>query len=137
MVIPRPMHVVIVDDDPEVVTGLRRVLQAAEPDWLISTASNGREALSLISDERVDVVITDLHMPVMDGFQLLGQLERSHPETIRIVHSSHTATLATQLLRYLAHNVLTKPTPARDIVAMARWGVHAAGAVRRYEAAEA
>lgn len=131
------MHVVIVDDDPEVVTGLRRVLHSAEPEWLISTANNGKEALSLMSGEKVDVVITDLHMPEMDGFQLLGQLERAHPETIRIVHSSHTATLATQLMRYLAHNVLTKPTPARDIVAMARWAVHAAGAVRRYEACEA
>lgn len=137
MVIPRPMHIVIVDDDPEVIAGLRRLLQAAEPEWLISSANNGREALALMSGEKVDVVITDLHMPVMDGFKLLAQLERSHPETIRIVHSSHTAMLATQLLRYLAHNMLTKPTPAADIVAMARWAVHAAGAVRRHEIYEA
>lgn len=137
LVIPRPVHVVIVDDDPEVVTALRRMLRAAEPDWLISTANNGREALAKLAGQKADVVVTDLHMPVMDGFQLLAQLERSHPETIRIVHSSHTATLATQLLRYLAHNVLQKPTSASEIIALLRWAVSAAGSVRRHEAAGA
>jgi YesN/AraC family two-component response regulator len=120
-----------------VVTALRRMLRAAEPDWLISTANNGREALAKLAGQKADVVVTDLHMPVMDGFQLLAQLERSHPETIRIVHSSHTATLATQLLRYLAHNVLQKPTSASEIIALLRWAVSAAGSVRRHEAAGA
>jgi YesN/AraC family two-component response regulator len=134
---PRPLHVVLVDDDPEVLSAMKRMLRAAEPEWLISTASNGKQALSLMDGENVDVVVTDLHMPVMDGFQLLAKLERSHPETIRIVHSSHTATLATELLRFLAHNVLTKPTPAAEIVAVLRWAVSAAGAVRRHpEAAD-
>ncbi|MGC4094160.1 MAG: response regulator [Polyangiaceae bacterium] len=136
--IPRPMHLVLVDDDPEVLTAMGRMLRAAEPNWLISMAKNGREALNLLSEQKADVVVTDLHMPVMDGFQLLQRLERSHPETIRIVHSSHTATLATELLRYLAHNVLTKPTPASQVLALLRWAVRAAGDVRRHpEAAEA
>lgn len=132
LVIPRPVHVVIVDDDPEVLTALRRMLSAAEPDWLISTANDGRKALEVFAKQKVDVVLTDLHMPVMDGFQLLAELERSHPETVRIVHSSHTATLATQLLRYLAHNVLSKPTSASEIVALLRWAVSASGTVGRH-----
>ncbi|MFZ5896646.1 MAG: response regulator transcription factor [Myxococcota bacterium] len=136
LVIPRPLHVLLVDDDPEVVTALKRMLRAAEPEWLISTANNGREALAFVNRQTVDVLVTDLHMPVMDGFQLLAQLARSHPETIRIVHSSHTATLATELLRYLAHNVLTKPTPAPEILALLRWAVRSSGSVRRHEARE-
>lgn len=132
LVMPRPPHIVLVDDDPEVVTAMKRMLRAAEPAWLISTAENGKQALALMDGETVDVVVTDLHMPVMDGFQLLAKLERSHPGTIRIVHSSHTATLATELLRFLAHNVLSKPTPAADILALLRWAVDAAGAVRRH-----
>jgi DNA-binding NtrC family response regulator len=129
---PRPPRIVIVDDDPEVLSALRRMLRAAEPDWVVSTASNGRKALELMVDETVDVVVTDLHMPEMDGFQLLQRLERSHPETIRIVHSSHTAMLATELLRFLAHNVISKPTPATDILALLRWAVRSAGAFRRH-----
>jgi len=129
---PRPAHILLVDDDPEVLSGLRRMLHASEPEWLISTASTGRRALELMEHERVDVVLTDLHMPEMDGYELLRILEKSHPETIRIVHSSHTATLATELLRYLAHNVVAKPADPRELVALLRWAVNAAGAFRRH-----
>lgn len=121
----------VVDDDPKVLAALRRVLRAAEPEWVVRTASNGRQALEMIAEDGADVVVTDLHMPVMDGFQLLQRLERSHPETIRIVHSSHTAMLATELLRFLAHNVIAKPTPASEIIELLRWAVRAAGSVLR------
>jgi CheY-like chemotaxis protein len=127
---PRPPRIVVVDDDPNVLAALRRMLRAAEPDWVVRTASSGPEALEMMVHETVDVVVTDLHMPGMDGFKLLQRLERSHPETIRIVHSSHTAMLATELLRFLAHNVIAKPTPAGEIVAMLRWAVRSAGALR-------
>lgn len=130
-ILPRPPRIVVVDDDPKVLAALRRVIRAAEPDWIVVTAANGRQALELMGEGAVDVVVTDLHMPVMDGFQLLQRLERSHPETIRIVHSSHTAMLATELLRFLAHNVIAKPTPATEIVALLRWAVRSAGAVLR------
>lgn len=132
LVMPRPAHILLVDDDPDVLSGLRRMLHAAEPDWLISTASSGRKALQLMEHERVDVVVTDLHMPEMDGYELLRNLEKSHPETIRIVHSSHTATLATELLRYLAHNVVAKPADPKQLVALLRWAVSAVGGVRRH-----
>lgn len=131
-IIARPPRVVVVDDDPKVLAALRRVLRAAEPGWSVRTAVNGRQALELIAEDSADVVVTDLHMPVMDGFQLLQRLERSHPETIRIVHSSHTAMLATELLRFLAHNVIAKPTPASELVELVRWAMRAAGSVLRH-----
>jgi DNA-binding NtrC family response regulator len=129
---PRPPRLVVVDDDPKVLAALRRVLRAAEPDWVVRTASDGRQALEMLAEDAVDVVVTDLNMPVMDGFQLLQRLERSHPETIRIVHSSHTAMLATGLLRFLAHNVIAKPTSAKEIVEVLRRAVRSAGSVLRY-----
>ena len=128
----RPPRIVVVDDDPKVLSALRRVLRAAEPDWVVRTAANGQKALEMIAADSADVVVTDLHMPVMDGFQLLQRLERSHPETIRIVHSSHTAMLATELLRFLAHNVIAKPTAAAEIVELLRWAVRSAGSVLRH-----
>jgi YesN/AraC family two-component response regulator len=131
---PRAPRILLVDDDPEVVSGLRRMLKAAEPSWEIRTAKNGREALELVEAELIDVIVTDLNMPEVDGFQLLRRMERSHPETIRIVHSSHTATLAQELLRFLAHNVVPKPTAAAEMLTLLRWAVRAAGGVLRHVA---
>jgi YesN/AraC family two-component response regulator len=127
--------VLLVDDDPEVLAALRRMLRVAEPDWLVITANNGKKALERLAEEQFDVVVTDLNMPEMDGFQLLQRLERSHPETIRIVHSSHTGMLATELVRYLAHNVIKKPTSPAEIIALLRWAARASGAVDRHSAA--
>ena len=125
------------DDEPEVLAGLRRILRAAEPDWVVITANNGKKALERLVEEQVDVLVTDLNMPEMDGFQLLQRVERSHPGTIRIVHSSHTGMLATELLRYLAHNVIKKPTAPNEIHALLRWAARAAGAVDRHSEASA
>jgi len=132
LIVPRPAHILVVDDDPEVLSAVRRVLRVSEPDWLVTTASSGRRALDVMTTDRIDVVVTDLHMPEMDGYELLRHLEKSYPETIRIVHSSHTATLATELLRYLAHNVVAKPADPADILALVRWAVRASGAIRRH-----
>lgn len=134
LVQPRAPRILIVDDDPYVRASLRRMVRSAEPSWQVSTAKNGREAMNALDSELVDVLVTDLNMPEVDGFQLLQQAERSHPETIRIVHSSHTATLAKELLRYLAHNVMSKPTPPAEMMAMLRWAVRAQGGVLRYAA---
>jgi DNA-binding NtrC family response regulator len=122
---------VLVDDDREVLNALERVLRRAEPDWEILTAMNGVEAMALLEGTAIDVVVTDLHMPEMDGFRLLNRIARSQPGTVRIVHSSHTATLGTELIRYLAHNVLEKPAPYADIIAMLRWATGLAASLRQ------
>lgn len=132
----RPARLLLVDDDPDVLSALRRLIHVAEPDWVVCTANHGRFALDVMQGESVDVVVTDLNMPVMDGFELLQRLERSHPETIRVVHSSHTETLAKELLRYLAHNIIPKPAPPDTILAVLRWAVRGSAAGGR-QAAEA
>ena len=137
VILPRATRVLLVDDEPEVLAGLRRILRAAEPDWIVITANNGKKALERLAEEQVDVLVTDLNMPEMDGFQLLQRVERSHPGTIRIVHSSHTGMLATELVRYLAHNVIKKPTAPSEILALLRWAARAAGAVDRHSEASA
>lgn len=121
VVAPRHPRILIVDDDREVLHALERVLRRVEPNWEIRGVESGDQAAQILEESSVDVIVTDLHMPGMDGFQLLNRVARSHPETVRIVHSSHTATLGTELLRYLAHNVLTKPASYQDVIAMLRW----------------
>jgi len=129
LTVPRRPRILLVDDDCEVLNALERVLRRAEPRWEVLTAVDGIEALAVLDEEAIDVLVTDLHMPKMDGFRLLTRLARSHPETVRIVHSSHTATLGTELIRYLAHNVLTKPAAYHDVITMLRWATGVAASL--------
>jgi DNA-binding response OmpR family regulator len=71
------------------------------------------------------VVLTDLTMPGVDGFQLLGELRRSHPGTVRIIHSSQLTTLGPERVRHLADAALMKPSSALDLLSIIRWAERA------------
>ena len=73
-------NVLIVDDDSVTRGLLSRVLKPHSEFFQVLTASNGREALKAIQHQKIDLVITDLQMPVMDGFELLARISEHHPE---------------------------------------------------------
>jgi len=75
-------RVVVVDDTSEARRLIRRILQS-QGDFEISEATNGRDAIDLVTRERPDLVILDLMMPEVDGFAVLDAL-RSQPETANI-----------------------------------------------------
>jgi adenylate cyclase len=64
----------VVDDDPDIRVWLRRMLR--EEGWTVVEAANGREALARLADMAPDVVLLDLMMPEMDGFELIEELRR-------------------------------------------------------------
>ena len=81
-------HFLLVDDDKRTLRWLERVLSAR--DYKISFAGDGNEALSIIrkchrSDVPVDIVITDVKMPGMDGVELLKKIKRYYPSIAVIV----------------------------------------------------
>jgi len=71
--------VLIVDDEPLFLSSIRQGLTLRRSDVEVLCASQGQEALDIIRARPVDLVVTDLHMPVLDGFELLSRLmsERS------------------------------------------------------------
>jgi len=75
-------RVAVVDDTPEARRLIRRILQS-QGDFEIFEATNGREAIELVSRELPDLVILDLMMPEVNGFAVLDEL-RSKPETANI-----------------------------------------------------
>ena len=79
----QPAVVLLVDDEPNILTALKRVLR---PEKLrVLTATSGREALDILAAEPVDLVISDMRMPEMDGAQFLAEVVRAWPRTVRIL----------------------------------------------------
>ena len=74
----RGHEVLIADDDPVVVDLVRQLLE--DDSWTVRSAANGKEALEAIAVKQPDVLLLDLMMPVMDGFETLQQL-RANDET--------------------------------------------------------
>ncbi len=102
--------VLFVDDEPNVLSGLKRMLRPRRAEWSLHFASSGREALELLQTLHCDVLVTDMRMPDIDGAELLRRTQASHPGVVRIVLSGH-AELETALRAVpLAHQFMTKPT---------------------------
>ncbi len=72
--IDQPIHnILLVDDEPDAVQLFRRILITAERDYRVLRASNGLHALEILQDEKIDVILLDLTMPEMDGFEFLAR----------------------------------------------------------------
>ena len=76
-------HVLAVDDEPDALKLLADILQAAGA--RVTTARSGAAALDKIGEEHPDVVVADLGMPLMDGFELIRRLRESEDQAVREV----------------------------------------------------
>jgi YesN/AraC family two-component response regulator len=72
-------RVLVVDDDPNQVRALARVISVRSPGLSIVTADGGNAAIEVLRSMPVDVVLTDLQMPDVNGFELLGWLLSHQP----------------------------------------------------------
>ncbi len=73
-------RLLIVEDDPAQARALARAFSKLRPDFTILTSSNGVEATALMNERGVDLVLTDLQMAEMDGFELLAWILSNCPD---------------------------------------------------------
>ncbi len=101
-------QILVADDEPN----LRRVLAAQlhRDGYEVIAAEDGQEALEAIETHHVDVVITDLRMPRLDGMELLKRVTQSHPDVPVIMITAHgTVDTAVEALKHGAFDYITKP----------------------------
>ena len=82
--------VLFVDDEPHILSALRRTLRGPCRGWELRFANGGEHALELLAQEPADVVVSDMRMPGMSGAELLGHVRRLYPSTARLVLSGHS-----------------------------------------------
>ena len=113
------MRILLVDDERLLLASLTRALRVERPDWEVETASNGLEALRLLRSQPVDVLITDIQMPAMDGMALLGQV-RHDPELARLplilISAQDDRSSIRGGMTSGADDYLTKPFSADELV---------------------
>ena len=100
--------ILIVDDE----LNMRLVLQAMlkKEGYAVTTASNGLEALKILKADQMDIVVTDLKMPKLDGMGLLDEIIRDYPSIPVIIITAHgTIATAVDALKKGAFDYITKP----------------------------
>jgi len=100
--------ILLIEDEPRLRNNLQLLLQSEG--YQITTASNGAEGIQKVAEEPYDLVITDLMMPAMDGFQVMEYLKAHFPETIVVAMTGYVSTeSAIEALRRGAYDYLSKP----------------------------
>ncbi|MBN1593499.1 MAG: HDOD domain-containing protein [Candidatus Coatesbacteria bacterium] len=109
--------IIFVDDEPNVIQGLRRMLHGMRGEWEMVFAGSGKEALGHLEQEKFDVIISDMRMPGMDGAQLLSEVRERYPNMVRIVLSGQSD--EETVIRSIGptHQYLSKPCDANTIKA--------------------
>jgi HD-like signal output (HDOD) protein len=107
-----------VDDEPNVLDGLRNLLRKQRHQWDMLFASSGKAALEQLAEEPVDVMVSDMRMPGMDGAELLTRVRDLYPQTARIVLSGHAEREAIARVVSIAHQFLSKPSDAETVRAV-------------------
>src|SRR6266545_1922934 len=83
---PRRITVLFVDDDTGFLDVVQNLMQTcSEGLWDVLTAQDATRALAVLRDQRIDLMVIDVHMPVMDGVQFLGLLHRKYPNMLKVV----------------------------------------------------
>jgi putative two-component system response regulator len=124
-------RVLCVDDEPVILQILRRLLDVQGFDAI--TCNDPLAAVSSFTEGAFDVVITDIHMPGMDGLALMRALRKVQPELPVVVVTGHgTVDTAIQALREGATGMLVKPFTGEELLAEVRRALSAAQ--MRYEA---
>ncbi len=111
----KPHFILFVDDDPLVLQGLKRSLEEYSDEWITEFSSTPKNALEKLSEQQFDAIVTDMHMPVMDGIQLLDLVSKTTPGVMRFVLSGNVTD--TQVMRStgLVHQMIPKPSDMDNI----------------------
>lgn len=108
----------IVDDEKQVREGIKRLLPWQDYGiTIIGEAMNGREALAIIEDQRPDIVLLDIQMPVMNGLELAKRIHDQYPTCKFIVLSGYNDfAMVREAMKYGAVDYLLKPSGKEEII---------------------
>ncbi|SDK91717.1 HD-like signal output (HDOD) domain, no enzymatic activity [Maridesulfovibrio ferrireducens] len=110
------ISVLFVDDEPNVLAALKRMLRAKRNEWKMEFVDSGVAALALLEDMKFDVVVSDIKMPGMDGADLLNKVKDKYPGMIRMALSGQVG--LNEVIRSIraVHQYISKPCKAEELI---------------------
>jgi response regulator RpfG family c-di-GMP phosphodiesterase len=118
-----PVKILCVDDEPNILSSLRRLFRTRG--YQVFTAEGGNAGLSILENESVDLVISDMRMPEMDGACFLENVQARWPDTIRLLLTGYADIQSTidainrgEIYRYIA-----KPWDDNDLLLIVRQAI--------------
>lgn len=115
-----PLTLLFVDDEASILSSLKRLFRPHG--YRILTANSGTEGLTVLEKESVDLVVSDMRMPEMDGAQFLEQVRAHWPQVVRILLTGYAdvASTVAAINRGEIYRYISKPWDDNEIVLTVR-----------------
>ena len=125
-------QIVFVDDDVNILNAVQRLFKHQPYHCVVF--DRGAKAITYLKDHPVQVVVTDLRMPEMDGLELLQRVEHSHPDIIRVVLSAYSdrESLLDSINNGRIYRYILKPWDAIELISVIRQSVDVYSLRRRH-----
>jgi response regulator RpfG family c-di-GMP phosphodiesterase len=117
---PARWTLLCVDDEPNILSAMKRLFRGTG--YQVLTAESGAQAIELLEKEPVNLIISDMRMPIMDGAQLLEQARERWPKVARLLLTGYadvTSTIAA-INRGQIHRYITKPWNDEELLLTVR-----------------
>jgi putative nucleotidyltransferase with HDIG domain len=110
-------RIVFVDDELNILQAMRRSFHSMRNEWNMEFLSSGAAALESMAKAPADVIVSDMRMPGMDGWQLLAEVKKLYPQTVRLVLSGHADPSSVMRAVGTAQLYLAKPCESGSLKA--------------------
>ena len=111
-----PIKVAIADDHALFRTGVKTSLTSHKDIQMIAEAENGMQLLNLLKHIKPDVILLDIHMPIMDGYTALPEIKKLYPDMKVIMLSmNNDPSIITRMMEIGANSYLTKESDSETI----------------------
>lgn len=111
------IKILVVDDHLMFLEGIRSLLNGEKDIEIIDIVSNGYKALEILKQKKVDVVITDLSMPDINGFELIKKIQKNYPGISTLVLSMHSEPMTiSKLIKQNVNGYLLKNAEKNELL---------------------
>src|SRR5271154_7083210 len=108
-------RILFVDDEEFVLRGMDRLLRSMRTEWDMEFVDSGSKALARMAEVPFDVVVSDMRMPGMNGAELLNEVMKRHPKTVRLILSGYADRDLIMKCVGSTHQYLAKPCDAKTL----------------------
>src|ERR1700733_7175339 len=110
-------RILFVDDEDFALRGLERLLRSMREEWDMEFVDSGEKALARMNGAAFDVIVSDMRMPGMNGAELLNEVMKHHPKTVRLILSGYADRDLILKCVGSTHQYLAKPCEAESLKA--------------------
>ncbi len=117
-------RILFVDDEDFALRGLERLLRSMREEWDMEFVDSGEKALARMNGAAFDVIVSDMRMPGMNGAELLNEVMKHHPKTVRLILSGYADRDLIMKCVGSTHQYLAKPCEAKTLKMIVQRAAH-------------